>query len=299
MSSPDLSLIICTLNEGAAIRGVITEIQGHLEGVDYEIVVLDDDSKDQTQAEVLALAAHDPRVRLVVRKGERGLSSAAIRGWDHARGRILGIMDGDGQHEPTAVRGLYDLMVAKDLDLASASRYANNGTSGLSLYRGAISRAGTFMAQMVLRAPLSDPLSGLFMMTRDYYLSARPNLTGVGFKILVDIVASAPRKPKFGEVCATLRTRQGGESKLDIRVVIDLVALLVEKMTRGVIPARFFMFAGVGVTGLVVHMAILSALYKGTALGFDVAMAAAILISMVWNFWVNNLLTFRDKRLSG
>src|SRR6185312_7582525 len=106
MPAPELSLIICTLNEGAAIRSVITEVSDTLAHIPHEIIVVDDNSADNTAAEVLAVAATRPYVRLHVRTDERGLSSAAIRGWDLARGRYLGVMDGDGQHDPKAILAL-------------------------------------------------------------------------------------------------------------------------------------------------------------------------------------------------
>ena len=310
--APDLSLIICTLNEGAAIRSVIEEISDTLAGISHEIIVVDDNSQDATQSEVLAVAQVRPNVRLHVRTDERGLSSAAIKGWDLAHGRYLGVMDGDGQHDPAAIRALAEMILKGDKDLVCASRYIGKADTGLSLFRELGSRAFTYVTSLVLKAPLTDPLSGCFIMSRDYYKLARPRLTGVGFKILVDVVASARRKPRFGEVKASLRQRQGGESKLDIRVVLDLAALLIEKATNGLMPARFVLFAGVGATGVLVYLAVLfaghSLMHAGTSVPVyryqfrtdDItSYGLAIWISMTWNFFVNNLITFRDKRLKG
>ncbi|WAC49043.1 glycosyltransferase [Asticcacaulis sp. SL142] len=310
--APDLSMIICTLNEGAAIRNVVTEICEALTGIDYEIIVLDDDSKDQTQSEVLDLAKINPRVHLHVRYNERGLSSAAIMGWDHARGRYLGVMDGDGQHDPKAIREMADKIMAEKKDLMCVSRYLGDADTGLSWFRDLGSRAATAVSGLVLKAPLTDPLSGCFIMTREWYLNARPKLTGVGFKILVDLVASASIRPKFGEVKAALRQRQGGESKLDIRVVLDLAALLVEKATNGFLSARFVLFGVVGVSGVFVYALVLALSHEITRVDggmslyryqvrFDdiINYGLAIWLSMTWNFYINNIITFRDKRLSG
>ncbi|HWU49465.1 MAG TPA: glycosyltransferase [Asticcacaulis sp.] len=310
--APDLSLIICTLNEGAAIRGVIEEISDTLQGISHEIIVVDDNSADNTADEVMAVAAHRPNVRLHVRVGERGLSSAAIKGWDIAHGRYLGVMDGDGQHDPHAIRALAEMIMQGDKDLVCVSRYLGTTETGLSGIRDLGSKAATFATGLVLKVPLSDPMSGCFLMTRDYYQSARPKLTGIGFKILLDIAASAPKKPRFGEVKAALRQRQGGQSKLDLRVVADLGALLIEKATKGVLPARFVLFAGVGVTGVFVYAAVLIAfhyLLKSShgapiyryqyRLDDIISYSLAIWISMTWNFFLNNILTFRDKRLKG
>ena len=310
--APELSLIICTLNEGAAIRSVIIEISDTLAHIPHEIIVVDDNSADNTGAEVLAVAKERPYVRLHVRTDERGLSSAAIRGWDLARGRYLGVMDGDGQHDPKAILALAEMIRKGDKDLVCASRYIGGTDTGLSWFRDLGSKAATAVTGMVLKVPLTDPLSGCFMMTREYYESARPRLAGVGFKILVDIAASAKIKPRFGEVKASLRERQGGQSKLDLRVVADLGALLVEKATGGLLPARFVLFAGVGATGVIVYLAVLwlahRLLHAGTSIPVYrfqfrvddlVSYSLAIWISMTWNFFVNNTITFRDKRLKG
>ena len=312
MPAPELSLIICTLNEGAAIRSVITEVSDTLAHIPHEIIVVDDNSSDNTAAEVLAVAATRPWVRLHVRTDERGLSSAAIKGWDLARGRYLGVMDGDGQHDPQAILAMAEIIRKGDKDLVCVSRYLGTAETGLSWFRDLGSKAATAVTGMVLRVPLTDPLSGCFMMTRDYYLSARPRLAGVGFKILVDIAASAKIKPRFGEVKAALRERRGGESKLDLRVVADLGALLVEKATGGLLPARFVLFAGVGATGVIVYLAILWLAHHLLHTGLSIPIyrfqfrpddflsyGVAIWVSMTWNFFVNNTITFRDKRLKG
>ncbi len=311
-AEPALSMVICTLNEGAAIRSVILELTETLGAISHEIIVVDDNSQDNTGAEVLAVAKTHPNVRLHVRTDERGLSSAAIRGWDLARGRVLGVMDGDGQHDPQAILAMAQMILKGDKDLVCASRYIGKVDTGLSWFRDLGSKVATAVTGIVLKVPLTDPLSGCFMMTREYYQSARPRLAGVGFKILVDVAASARIKPRFGEVKASLRERQGGQSKLDLRVVADLGALLVEKATGGLLPARFVLFAGVGATGVVVYLAVLWLAHHLLHTGLTIPIyrfqfrpddflsyGLAIWVSMTWNFFVNNTITFRDKRLKG
>jgi dolichol-phosphate mannosyltransferase len=297
--TPDLSLVICTLNEGNAIASVIREVSLALDGISHEIIVVDDNSQDNTQDEVLKLAETIPHLRLHVRTDERGLSSAAIKGWDLAKGQYLGVMDGDGQHDPLAIRALADLIHSNQYDLACVSRYLGKIETGLNPIRDLGSKTATWATGLVLKAPLSDPMSGCFIMRRDYYLGARPKLTGVGFKILVDIVASNPNRPRLSEVKASLRSRIGGESKLDLRVVLDLVALLVEKATKGLLPARFVLFAGVGVSGVFVHMLVLTLAFRFSGVAFDLSQGLAVVTAMTWNFFINNHLTFRDKRLEG
>jgi len=298
-AEPLLSLVICTLDEADCIGGVLKETGEALAGVSYEIVVVDDSDDMATADVVLAYARKDARIRLIRRSGSRGLASAAIAGWEVARGDVLAIMDGDGQHDPRLVREMLVRLIAGKRDLVVASRFTEDGPSGMVGWRYLISRAGIAFTDLMLGVHSTDPLSGLFVMRRDWFEAARPRLSGVGFKILIDVMASGPRRPKITEVGTSLRTRLGGESKLDMRVILDLAALLLDKRTRGLIPARFSLFAAVGSTGVAVHLAALTLAMESMALPFWIAQALAIFVAMNSNFFLNNVLTFRDKRLRG
>ncbi len=295
-SAPEISIIVCTLNEVAAIGPLIAEIQRTLAGTAHEIIVVDDGSTDGTPAAVLAPG--DPSVRLIERVDIRGLGSAALAGWDAAGAPLLALIDGDGQHDPALLPGLIAALRAADSDLAIAARDLA-AQQALSPLRVRLSRAGVWLADRALGMHLTDPMSGYFVMTRAFYRRARPRVSGVGFKILVDLAASARPRATFVERTTALRPRRGGESKLDLRVVVDLAALLAEKRLGGLIPARFILFTAVGVSGVVVNLAVLGVMFRGLHLHFAVSQAAAILIAMGWNFWLNNLLTFRDRRLRG
>jgi dolichol-phosphate mannosyltransferase len=172
-------------------------------------------------------------LHVVRRRGTRGLSSAAIAGWDVAQGDVLAIMDGDGQHDPHMLRRLLDRMDLDGTDLAVASRYLESSRSGLNPLRHAVSRTGTRLSSMLLGIPLADPLSGCFLMRRSWYERVRPRLSGLGFKILIDVVASTPERPAVSQLPTELRQRLGGESKLSLRVALDLLTLLVEKRSQG------------------------------------------------------------------
>jgi dolichol-phosphate mannosyltransferase len=135
-------------------------------------------------------------------------------------------------------------------------------------------------------------------MRRSWFAHVRPRLSGVGFKILIDVIASGARAPRTAEAPTQLRQRAGGASKLDVRVMADLAALLIEKATRGLISARLALFLAVGMCGVGVHMATLGA---GRLAGapFWAAQGLAIVVAMTSNFWLNNALTFRTARLTG
>ncbi len=298
-NKPSVSLVICTLDEADSIGAVLREAHDALSDIAYEIIVVDDSAEDRTASVVRAHAAADDRIRLVRRKGVRGLASAAITGWDIAQGEIIGVMDGDGQHDTGLLKDLIGALVTGHADVAMASRFMNGTHTGLGRSRHRLSCLGTRLVHAALGVKTSDPLSGFFFMRRAWFDHVRGRLSGVGFKILVDVLTCGERAPRVVERPTMLRSRIGGASKLDSRIVVELAAQLVQNKTRGIVPARFFMFAGVGATGVVVHLAILSLLKGPAALPFWLAQAGAIGGAMSSNFFLNNTLTFRDLRLRG
>lgn len=296
---PELSLVICTLDEADAIGAVLREAHAALSDIAYEIIVVDDSADDRTARVVRAHAAADSRVRLLQRRGVRGLASAAIAGWDRARGTILGVMDGDGQHEVGLIRDMIDALRRTNADVVVASRFMSGAHTGLAAARHRLSCVGTRLVHAALGVRTSDPLSGFFLMRREWYEHVRPRLLGIGFKILLDVLTAGRRTPRITERPTALRPRLAGASKLDSRIVIELAAQLVERKTRGIVPARFVMFASVGATGVLMHLAVLSLLKGLASLPFWLAQAGAIAAAMTSNFFLNNALTFRDLRLRG
>ena len=296
--TPDLSLVICTMDEAEAIGPVLREALGRLSSRNVEIIVVDDSVNERTADVVRAYAAMDDRVRLVRRQGERGLAAAAAAGWAVARGRILGLMDGDGQHDPAVLPLLMQGLDHPDIDIAVASRYAPGAHTGLHGFRQGLSQCGTVLARFATGVPTTDPLSGCFLFRREWWEQARSRLTPVGYKILLDLALSGRRTARIFETPTALRGRLAGASKLDTRVIVELAAQLIDKRSGGVLPARFVMFAAVGVSGLAVNLACLS-LLAAAGVAFWVAQAVSIIVAMTSNFLLNNLLTFRDRRLHG
>ena len=290
-----LSLVVCTLDESEAIGGVLRELDQHLQGISYEIIVVDDSTDNRTADVVSAYAAEHPQVQLVRRFMASGLSSAAIKGWDVAKGRYLAIMDGDGQHDPSLIRMLLEKLSNPDVDVAVASRYLDSMHSGLQGLRHKLSRAGTWLTDVMLGVPLADPLSGCFAMTREWYSQVRRELSGLGFKILIDVVASGAKKPRTAQVPTLLRARTGGESKLDTRVVIDLIALLIEKRTRGRFTAYAFMGGMSTVSALAMQWLSLGAL-RALSLPLWLALLLSTGFGLAGRFGVTVLMTPRSRR---
>jgi len=180
------------------------------------------------------------------------------------------------------------------------SRFAGGGDFGsMGQRRVRISRLGNRLARLVVKADLTDPMSGFFMLKRSLFDRVVRSLSAQGYKILVDIFASSPKPLAFSELAFTFRERLHGESKLDTLVAFEYLELVVDKLIGHIVPVRFVVFSAIGGLGLVVHLAVLAISLKLLGLGFPVSQGMATIAAMTCNFGLNNILTYRDRQLRG
>lgn len=280
---------------------MIAKLDAALAGIAWEVIYVDDDSPDGTAHEVRRIARTDPRVRCISRIGRRGLASAVIEGAMSSSADFVAVIDGDLQHDETRLPLMLAALRTGHHDIVVASRHIEDGdNAGLSdRWRHAISNGGIWLAQMFLPVRLSDPMSGFFMLPRPLFEQLTRGLTGQGFKILLDLVLSAPDPLRVHEIPARFRERVAGESKLDALVMLQFGGLLVDKVCGGVLPLRFVSFAMVGALGVLVHLAVLAMLRQMTHLDFAMDQAIATVVAMVFNFQLNNSITYREQRLRG
>ncbi|MBZ5759414.1 MULTISPECIES: glycosyltransferase [Rhizobium] len=297
---PELSIVIPTLNERESVAILVDRLRATLAGIDWEVIFVDDDSSDDTIGQVRALSVNDRRIRGLRRVGRRGLAGACIEGILSSSAPVVAVMDADLQHDETRLAEMFNVLRTGNADLVVASRYiqADGASDGLSRIRHAGSRLAVGMAQSLLGVRLSDPMSGFFMIRREFVEAVAPRLSNQGFKILLDIVASSPKQMRIEEVSYAFSPRLHGVSKLDASVVFEYLGLLISKASGDFISARFLAFCLVGSTGLVVNLAFLRILL-GAGLDFPTAQTAAMLITMVVNYTLNNALTYRDRRRHG
>ncbi|MFZ5705162.1 MAG: glycosyltransferase [Pseudomonadota bacterium] len=299
LSAPDVSLVIPTYNEKANIAPLVEAVRSALGDIPWEIIIVDDDSPDQTFAEVSRLAREEPRLRCLRRVGRRGLSSAVIEGALVANGSAIAVMDADFQHDERILKQMYEKLTSTGADIVVATRYAEGGGIGeWDATRAKMSDFATRMAGMLVGNQTSDPMSGFFMVRREIFASVIYDLSQQGYKILLDIISSSHTPLKIEEVPYVFRTRQEGESKISVMVLAQFLFLIIEKLTHGLIPPRFALFSIVGGFGLLVHLAILNGL-KLAGFTFIAAQLTATFIAMVSNFVMNNEFTYRDRRLTG
>lgn len=300
-ATPVLSVVVPCFNERPNVVPMIEKLDAALAGLAWEVIYVDDDSPDGTAAEVRRIARHDPRVRCIKRIGRRGLASAVIEGAMSSSAEFVAVIDGDLQHDETRLPVMLDALRTGRHDIVVASRHVEGGdNAGLSnRWRHAISDGGIWLAQMFLPVRLSDPMSGFFMLPRALFEDLARGLTGQGFKILLDLVLSAPAPLRVHEVPARFRERVAGESKLDALVMMQFGGLLIDKIFGGLLPLRFVSFAAVGALGVLVHLAVLALMRQATPLDFAIDQAIATVAAMVFNFQLNNAITYREQRLRG
>lgn len=294
-----LSLVVPTYNERANIARLIAAVAQVMDGLDWEIIVVDDDSPDRTFEEVRRLAARDRRVRCLRRVGRRGLSSAVIEGALAASGEVIAVMDADFQHDERVLAAMYRKLEETGADVVVATRYDGEGGVGeWNAGRQMMSRLATWASQMVGGHRTTDPMSGFFMFRRDLLDEVVYDLSAQGYKILLDILASTRRPLRVEEVPFVFRVRTEGQSKISAMVIAEYATLLVEKLSRGFVPGRFVLFCMVGSLGILVHMLALWA-SRSAGLGFEDGQIMATFIAMLFNFGLNNEVTYRRWRLSG
>jgi dolichol-phosphate mannosyltransferase len=298
MAAVELTVVVPSFNEIDNVEPLIERLHSALDGIEWEVIYVDDDSPDGTAVKVRELAQTDPRVRCIQRIGRRGLSTAVIEGMLASSAPYLAVIDADLQHDEKLLPRMLATLKLDGLDIVVGSRYVAGGATGdWDKGRAVMSSIATRLARLVVAAEIADPMSGFFMLSRRAFERTARRLSGNGFKILLDLFASAPTPYRFRELPYVFGQRIHGESKLDSLVIWEYLMLLLDKRVGRWVPVRFVLFAAIGGSGVIVHLAALrlALIY----LNFPVAQALGTVCAMTTNFLFNNMLTYRDQRLYG
>ncbi|EDX83815.1 GtrA-like protein [Synechococcus sp. PCC 7335] len=300
-----LSLIIPTYKESGNVDKVVAQLTELLDNFipdKYELILVDDDSPDSTWQVALALTDKYPQLHVMRRQSERGLSSAVIRGWQMARGKILGVIDADLQHPPEILLKLLSSTL-DGADLAIASRHiAGGGVSDWSIARRLLSRGAQVLGLLVcprVVGRVSDPMSGYFMVRRSAIASRR--LSPIGYKILLEVIGRGEIKT-IAEAGYVFQERNSGASKVTWKQYVEYIGHLIRlrsqkrvSRTRQKWPMkRFIRYGIVGFGGVVVDMALLYLLYQAVGLGLIISKIIAAEAAIFSNFIWNDIWTFAD-----
>jgi len=300
MHSAELSIIVPTFKERGNVAELVRRLDAALAGIAWEAVFVDDNSPDGTAEAVKDIAANDARVRCLRRVGRRGLAGACIEGILSSAAPFVAVMDADLQHDEKVLVPMLKRLQDGGVDVVAGTRYVEGGSAGnFSERRGAISRAATKLTHRLVGTNLSDPMSGFFMMRRGPFERIAPDLSPVGFKILLDIAITGGDRLVIAEQPYVFGKRFEGESKFNAQIGVEFLGLLLAKVTGDLVDPRFIFFAIVGSLGLVVHLIALRLALLFLPDAFQAAQIIATAVAMTSNFLLNNELTYRDRRLRG
>ena len=296
----ELTVVVPTFDERDNVEPLIDALANCLDGVSWEAIFVDDDSPDGTAARVRELMAAFPNVRCVHRISRRGLSSACVEGMLASSAPYLAVVDADLQHDLAILPLMLHQLKRDRLEIVIGSRYVDGGGTGdWARSRVRISAWATRLAKRLLGADLNDPMSGFFVLDRRLVDRSVRRLSGKGFKILLDIFLSVDRPVRFAEVGYIMRSRARGSSKLDALVAWEFFVLIMDKLIGRVVPTRFIMFVTVGMFGAGGHLLVLGVLTQALHYPFLVGQSIATAVAMTINFFFNNMLTYRDRKLHG
>ena len=296
----ELSVIVPAPNERGAALALLEALDRSLSAIDWEVVFVGDESRNASTEVARDLAAHDPRVRVIHRSGRRGLPPDCIGGMPTDSAPHLAVIDGDLRHDETLLLSMLEALRNEDLDVVIGSRYLHgDGGERLSRPRRLMRSIATDVIRLRLRTEITDPLSGFYVVTREFLDRAVRRTMGTGPMSLLDLLMAAEGGVCSREVPCTVRIRPSGESTPDTLAVWDFAWLLADRTIGRLVPVRFVMFVCVGLVGLAVHLCLLGLIIRWLAYGFIVGQTVATVSTMSLNFVLNNIFTYWDVQLQG
>ena len=292
------SLIIPTYNECKNIPILLERIAINLSDINKEVIVVDDNSPDNTWEIARSLSLKYPWLRVIRRMTERGLSSAVLAGFEIAEGEVMAVMDSDLQHDEKAVIAFLNAF-QNGADIVVGSRKVQGGgIEDWSKVRKFVSWVATLLSKIALPQSVSDPMSGFFAIKRNVYETYKHQINPRGFKILLEFLARA-KQCKIEEVGYTFKGRIHGESKLSSKVIFDYIFALYDLSIGQYISAQFIKYGIIGISGLFVATTVIFLCQHFTSISQSNAIAISIEISILTNFFLNNYWTFKSNKLIG
>lgn len=294
---PEVAIIIPTFNEVQNVQQLVPRLTAMLSGLNYEVIFVDDHSPDGTAAAVRSLSAQNGAIRVIERFDRRGLSTAVIEGLMATSAAFGIVMDGDLQHDETLVPAMIRELQG-GCDLVVATRYAYGGSTGdWDRTRKIGSRIVTALGKFMSTAPVSDPMSGFFGVSIAMFRHRAGQLTGRGYKILMDLLCTSGPPIRVVELPYRFQLRQQGESKFDMRVAVELAELFIMKLMERFLPASWMSPCAVAVPAAGMNLLILGLLRDHVS--FAWAEGAAALVAAVATALLGKWLFGADRHVRG
>jgi dolichol-phosphate mannosyltransferase len=295
-----ISILIPTYNEAKNIRSLIEKIEFTLKKVEWEIIFVDDNSPDNTSEVIQAISITKPNVKVIKRIKKRGLAGAILTGLSSCKFSKIVIMDADLQHDPIFINKLLDKMNKSNTKVVVGSRYVENATiNNFNIIRRFGSKIMVKIFNFFSPIKLSDPMSGFFIIDKNFFLQISNKLSTNGYKILADIILNIPSNTNISQIPIDFKGRNAGESKMSFRVMWDFMLVIIHSILKKYIPREYLSYIFVGLIGLSFHVITLYLLHKKIEIDFLTSHIVATLIAILINYSLNNFLTFYVYNLSG
>jgi dolichol-phosphate mannosyltransferase len=308
----DLSVVIPTFNESSGISQILRSLHASLEElqINFEIILVDDDSPDETWKIATQLTQEIPELTVIRRLGVKGLATAVICGWHYSNGQLLGVMDGDGQHPTEVIKDLFNTFRKNTHEVAIASRYLpHGGIKKWSLTRRLLSRGAQTLGQLLLPGAIgtiNDPMSGYFIVKRS--IITETQLDPVGYKILLEILARSQAN-KIKEIPYVFLERSSGKSKVAVSHYVSYLRHLLRLRIQPLRSRALVRYLLVTANALALDAVIFFWLFdinnwnltRSAALAGEGGILFTILLHDLWTFAGRPVRTFTDRirRLAG
>lgn len=287
-ATPELSIVVPVVRAGDS-ADIVEKLRGALGDGDWEVVFVDDNVSDELF--LPAASRGDARVKSIRRVGRNGLTQTCLVAMLASGARYVAMLEPEAGLDAQRLAEMLTPLRRGEADLVVATRRHADGGRLRHVIRAGLSA----VTRRVLSTDMSDPTSGVFMMRRDALEALTPSLSSLGHRVLLDLIATARGRLRIVEIAGD--SDMQGARKSELKLTLELLALLLVKLSGDAVSIRFVLFCLVGLSGVGVHLALLDAALL--ALPFTAAQTAATIGAMVWNFTLNNAVTYGDQRLTG
>jgi dolichol-phosphate mannosyltransferase len=294
----ELSVILPTYNESESLSLTIENLCSEIKELDFEIIVVDDNSPDKTWKIAEELSKTNKRIKLIRRLNSKGLSTAIFAGMIKSKGKVIAVMDADMQHDEKILPSIFSSIANDGFDICLGSREVDKGGYGdLSSLRKITSLIARYLAFLSTSTKVKDPMSGYFALSREYFYRTYESINPSGFKILLEFI-NRGSNPKIKEIGYTFRKRLYGKTKLTATVSLEYLLTLIDLRFGWFIPNRFVKFALVGFIGSLINF-LGFAVIDSLEFSLSISIFIGVQLGILWSYSANNFFTFSPFRYSG
>ncbi len=302
----ELTVVIPTLNEEKNIPIIFEKVSNALKGVNWEMVIVDDNSTDRSPEVMREMTQKHHNFRFIRRIGRSGLSTACTEGMLSSAAPVIAVMDADGQHDETKLQTMLGLIQGDSADVVVGSRFKEGAElEAFSNFRTKLSLYSNTLAQKLFNLPLKDSMGNFFMLRQTVLEEAAPHLCGRGQKLLFDILLVGPKDVRVAEVPIVFGVREHGDSKLSPLAAIDFGLQMWDRKFGQIFPTKAVIdicsILGFTLISTLIQWAIMKISYamSGTFPNAALILPFATVPSIALSYRIQRALTAKRKRTKG